>query len=216
MSNETSPLSKTQWKAIDARVKRVDEDRWISSRFAPEIYRNALTALYALAYELARVRLAVTEDTLGAIRFQWWRDALSEIEAQQPPRAHDVCLALNEEVACQRLKIGALQKLVDGYQAAFEAEDRAREPEAWLAAVAASVLCGAHGWGTEIQDVAPAYAATRRSDTKAFGPHVAPAPKLIRPAIAHFRLRKFYCDGRNPNGITKRLCIMKAMNTGQV
>jgi hypothetical protein len=64
--------------------------------------------------------------------------------------------------------------------------------------------------------VAPAYAATRRSDTKAFGPHVAPAPKLIRPAIAHFRLRKFYSEGRDPNGITKRLCIMKAMNTGQV
>lgn len=216
MSNETSPLSKRQWKAIDARVKRVDEDRWISSRFAPEIYRNALIALYALAYELARVRLAVTEETLGAIRFQWWRDALTEIAEEKPPRAHDVCLAIYEEVACQRLKVGALQKLVDGYEAAFDAGDRSREPEAWLAAVAASVLAGAHGWGTEIQQVAPAYAATRRSDTKAFGPHVAPAPKPIRPAIAHFRLRKFYCDGRNPNPITKRLCIMKAMNTGEV
>lgn len=216
MSNETSPLSKRQWKAIDARVKRVDEDRWISSRFAPEIYRNALIALYALAYELARVRLAVTEETLGAIRFQWWRDALTEIAEEKPPRAHDVCLAIYEEVACQRLKVAALQKLVDGYEAAFDAGDRSREPEAWLAAVAASVLAGAHGWGTEIQQVAPAYAATRRSDTKAFGPHVAPAPKPIRPAIAHFRLRKFYADGRDPNPITKRLCIMKAMNTGQV
>ena len=216
MSNETSPLSKRQWKAIDARVKRVDEDRWISSRFAPEIYRNSLIALYALAYELARVRLAVTEETLGVIRFQWWRDALTEIAEQKPPRAHDVCLALYEEVACQRLKVGALHKLVDGYEAAFEAEDRSREPEAWLAATAASVLAGAHGWGTEIQQVAPAYAAARRSETKAFGPHVALAPKPIRPAIAHFRLRKFYCDGRNPNPITKRLCIMKAMNTGEV
>ena len=93
MSNETSPLSKRQWKAIDARVKRVDEDRWISSRFAPEIYRNSLIALYALAYELARVRLAVTEETLGAIRFQWWRDALTEIAEQKPPAFWPVRMA---------------------------------------------------------------------------------------------------------------------------
>ncbi len=216
MPTETNPLSKSQWAAIDKRVRTVDEDRWISSRYAPAPERRALIALYALAYELARVRLAVTEETLGLIRFQWWRDALNEMADGKPPREHDVCLAIFEEAAEERLKIGALLKLVDGYEAAFVAQDRGREPEAWLALTAANVLIGAHGWAEEIQDVAPAFAALRRSESKAFGKHVKPAPKVIRPAIAHFRLRKHYSEKGEPNPILKRLSILKAIRTGQV
>ena len=71
MSNQTSPLSKSQWAAIDKRILRADEDRWISSRYANDDQRQALTALYALAYELARVRLVVSDEGLGLNRFQW-------------------------------------------------------------------------------------------------------------------------------------------------
>lgn len=216
MSNETRPLTQTPWEEIDKRVRRVDEDRWISSRFAAAGERRALIALYALAYELVRVREAVSEETLGLIRFQWWRDAIAEIEAGQPPRGHDVCLALAEEVAAGRLKTGALQKLVDGYQTAFLDADREKEPEGWLALTAANVLIPAHNWAGELQDVAAAYAAARRHASKAFGPIVTPAPKQIRAAIAHFRLRKLYIEGRNPNPLSKRFSIMKAMNTGEV
>ena len=42
MPNETTPLSKSQWAAIDKRVRKVDEDRWISSRYAPAAERQAL------------------------------------------------------------------------------------------------------------------------------------------------------------------------------
>ena len=216
MPNETTPLSKSQWAAIDKRVRKVDEDRWISSRYAPAAERQALTALYALAYELARVRLAVSEETLGLIRFQWWREALAELAAGKPAREHDVCLALAEEVAAGRLKPGAMQRLVDGYEAAFIAEDRSKEPEAWLALTAASVLISHHDWAEEIRDVAPAYAALRRSETKAFGPHVKPVPKAIRPAVAHYRLRKHYSEKGEPNPVLKRLSILKGIRTGQV
>ena len=216
MPNETTPLSKTQWAAIDKRVRKVDEDRWISSRYAPAAERRALTALYALAYELARVRLAVSEEGLGLIRYQWWREALAELEAGKPAREHDVCLALAEVTAAGRLKIGALQRLVDGYQAAFVAGDRGREPEAWLALTAASVLTTHHDWAEEIREVAPAYAALRRSESKAFGPHVGPVPKSIRPAVAHYRLRKHYSETGEPDAVTKRLSILKGIRTGQV
>lgn len=216
MPNETNPLSKSQWAAIDKRVRKVDEDRWISSRYAPEPERRALTALYALAYELARVRLAVSEETLGLIRFQWWREALQELADGKVPREHDVCIAVAEQTWEGRLKLGALQKLVDGYELAFQAQDRAQEPEAWLALTAASVLTSHHDWAEEIRDVAPAFAALRRSETKAFGPHVKPVPKSIRPAVAHYRLRKHYSENGEPNAITKRLSILKGIRTGQV
>ena len=216
MSNETRPLTQTPWEEIDKRVRRVDEDRWISSRFAPPAERKALTALYALAYELVRVREAVSEETLGLIRFQWWREAIEEIEAGKPPRGHDVCLALAEEIAAGRLKPGALQKLVDGYQVAFVDADRGKEPEGWLGLTAAHVLSPVHNWAGDLQAVAPAYAAARRHASKAFGPIVSAAPKQLRPAIAHYRLRKLYCEGKTPNPLTKRFSIMKAMNTGEV
>lgn len=212
----TSFLDESKWRAIDDRVKRVDEDRWISSRFAPADARKTLTALYALAYELARVRLVVSEEGLGAIRFQWWRDALKEIEAGGAVREHDVCLALNEMVQKEKLRIGGLQKLVDGYQSAFEEHDRGLEPEGWLAALAANVLASTHGWGEQMREVAPFYAAARRGESNAFGPILPAAPKDIRPAIAHFRLRKHYVDGKTPNALTKRFSIMKAINTGKV
>ncbi len=216
MSNETRPLTRTPWAEIDKRVRRVDEDRWISSRFAPPPQRRALTALYALAYELVRVQDVVSEETLGLIRFQWWREAITELEEGRPARGHDVCLALAEEVAAGRLKTGALQKLVDGYQTAFTEQDRSKEPEAWIALTAANILIPVHNWAEEIRGVSAAYAAARRKATQAFGPHVTPAPKPLRPAIAHFRLRKLYCEGRTPNPLTKRFSIMKAMNTGEV
>jgi phytoene synthase len=216
MSNETRPLTRTPWDEIDKRVRRVDEDRWISSRFAPPAQRRALTALYALNYELVRVQEVVSEETLGLIRFQWWREAIGEIEAGKAPRGHDVCLAIAEEAAEGRIKPAALQKLVDGYQTAFVEQDRTKEPEAWVALTAANILIPVHNWAEEIRSVSAAYAATRRKSTQAFGPHVAPAPKPLRPAVAHFRLRKLYCDGKSPNPVSKRFSIMKAMNTGEV
>ena len=197
-------------------MRRVDEDRWISSRFAPASQRRALTALYALNYELVRVQEVVSEETLGLIRFQWWREAINEIETTGNPRGHDVCLAIAEEVAAGRLKTGALQKLVDGYQTAFVEQDRSKEPEAWIALTAANILIPVHNWAEEIRGVSAAYAAVRRKAGHAFGPHVTPAPKPLRPAVAHFRLRKLYCEGRSPNPVAKRFSIMKAMNTGEV
>jgi phytoene synthase len=216
MNPETTSLSESQWRAIDARVRRVDEDRWLSSRYAPKTARSSLIALYALTYELARIRLVVTEQTLGAIRFQWWRDAIEEIEAGSPPRQHDVALAINEVIAGGVVKSASLQKLIDGYQAAFEAADRDQEPEAWLASIAANILAPAHGWGQYLRDVAPAFAATRRSDSKAFGPHVKTAPAAIRPAIAHFRLRKHYIAEKPPGLMLKRFSVMRGIMSGRV
>jgi phytoene synthase len=216
MSTKSTPLSDAAWSAIDARIRKGDEDRWISSRYAPEPQRRTLIGLYGLAFELARVRQAVKEPGLGLIRFQWWRDQLAALDAGAAAPDHDVLTVLAEEISAKRLRVSGLQKLVDGYEAAFDADDRGREPEAWLAMLAASVLVPAHDWAEEIREVSSAYAAARRGASKAFGPHVKPAPKPVRPAIAHYRLRKFYCEGKQPNALQRRLSILRAMQTGIV
>lgn len=216
MTQETSEKERELSQSLAARIRRVDEDRWLSSRYAPKESREPLIALYALNYELARVRTSVSEDMMGAIRFQWWRETLEEIEAGKPVRAHQVASALQGAVQNGQLKTLALQKLVDGHEAAFEALDRGREPEAWLMAVAANILAPHHGWGKAIHEAAPYYAALRRGESRAHGPILPPAPSVIRPAVAHLRLRRLYADGKKASHLRKRLSVLRAIRSGEV
>ncbi|MCI4643792.1 MAG: squalene/phytoene synthase family protein [Hyphomonadaceae bacterium] len=216
MLSPASPPSQEDWNRIDARVARSDEDRWLSSRYAAQTERRALIALYALNLELARVRLVVSEPTLGAIRFQWWREALGEIGAGGPVRKHDVVQVLASCIQKGAYSVKALQRLVDGHEAAFEAGDRNLEPEAMLMAMAAHMFARTHGWGRHIQALAPAYARARRGESQAFGPVIPRVPSEIRPALAHARLRGLYSQGKLPGRLMRRWVILRAMMTGRV
>jgi phytoene synthase len=61
---------------LDILVRRVDEDRWLASRFASPEVRGRLIALYAVNYEIARTAESVSEPALGDIRLRWWLEAL--------------------------------------------------------------------------------------------------------------------------------------------
>ncbi|MEM1151510.1 MAG: squalene/phytoene synthase family protein [Pseudomonadota bacterium] len=216
MLSPASPPRREDWDRLDARLARTDEDRWISSRYASLEDRRSLLALYALNVELARVRLVVSEPTLGAIRFQWWRDAVEEIRVGGPVRKHDVVQALAARVAKNAYAPDALQRLIDRHEDAFEAGDRSLEPEAQLMAIAASIFAPAHGWGEHIQALAPVYGALRRGASKEFGPILPRVPGDIRPAIAHARLRHAYSRGKTPGRIARRWLVLRAMVSGRV
>lgn len=198
-------------KLLDQRLAREDEDRWLSSRYAPGDKRSQMIALYGLNLELAKVRIVVKEPGLGAIRFQWWREAIGEIAEGKPARKHDVVLA----VAQAGLSAKMCNGLIDGHEAAYEQDDRSLEPEALLMRAAAALLLPAHAFGVHIETLAPAYAATRRGDTKAEGPPVPKVPAELRPAIAHTVLRFRYATGKRPGPVRKRLAIMRAMLSGR-
>lgn len=76
--------------ALDADVRRADEDRWLASRFAPQDARTRLVALYALNHEIARTAETVRQAAIGDIRLQWWREATAEVFAGGPARKHPV------------------------------------------------------------------------------------------------------------------------------
>ena len=57
---------------------RGEPDRYIAATLAPPQARPALAALAAFAAEISHVPAAVSEAPLGAIRLQWWHDALAE------------------------------------------------------------------------------------------------------------------------------------------
>lgn len=84
---------------LDALVRRVDEDRWLASRFAPPEVRARLIALYAAYYEIAHSVEVVREPALGDVRLEWWRAGVAEIAAGKAARAHPVLHALGESGA---------------------------------------------------------------------------------------------------------------------
>lgn len=63
--------------STDGVVRRVDEDRWLASRFAQARVRQSLETLYAFSYEVARTAEVVSDPGLGRIRLAWWRDAVT-------------------------------------------------------------------------------------------------------------------------------------------
>jgi phytoene synthase len=111
-------------------VRRHDRDRFQTALFAPARNREALFALYAFNYEIARVREIVSEPILGQIRLQWWREVIAAAFAGEPPRQHAVALPLTEAIRRFNLTRDDLDRLVDTRE-----RDLAAEPPSDLAAL---------------------------------------------------------------------------------
>ncbi|MBX3429209.1 MAG: squalene/phytoene synthase family protein [Hyphomonadaceae bacterium] len=107
-------------ETLDTLIQRVDEDRWLAARFSPAHVRERLLAIYAVNYEIARTAETVREGPLGAIRLQWWREALAEIAEGAPPRAHPALAALRRTTNSRTA--ADLQDIVNARAADFESQ----------------------------------------------------------------------------------------------
>lgn len=99
-----------------------DPDRRRAAMFAPAAVRDDLLTLYAFHYELAKIPEWVSEPMVGAIRYQWWRDAIEEIYSGKAVRAHEVSTPLAEVIKRHALPRFALDKLIDARMGDLEAE----------------------------------------------------------------------------------------------
>lgn len=215
-SSTTSVLSSEEnWQTLDDRLRRVDEDRWLSSRFADAPERRAMIALYAFEYELARVHEVVSEEALGLIRFQWWRESLEGIEAWKAggpaPRRHDVTLALADTVAAWDLDVEALGRVIDDYEAAFQDGKRVPEVCVPLVSLVLEVLAGRD----EKQRALCGEVLSRVSGATGEGSELSGfvVPPFARPALAHWRLRG---RDKTPGPLSKRWAFLMAVLTGWV
>ena len=95
------------------RIARAgDPDRALAALFAPPEARADLFALYAFNAELARIADQVTEPGLGAIRLQWWREAI-EHAASGEAVGHPVADAFGEVLARRALSRERIAGLID-------------------------------------------------------------------------------------------------------
>lgn len=99
---------------LDALVRRVDPDRWLSSRFIGDAQARAdVIALYAYDHELARAPKVASNPLLGEIRLTWWREALDEIYEGRPVRRHPTAQALAVAVTRRGLLRAPLEAMID-------------------------------------------------------------------------------------------------------
>src|SRR5438105_4762920 len=115
---------------LAALVRRHDRDRYQTALFAPAERREALFALYAFNYEIARVREIVTQPMLGQIRLQWWREIVDAAFAGAPARSHEVAGPLAAAIGGHRLTRVHFDRMIDTRE-----RDLADEPPATLTAL---------------------------------------------------------------------------------
>lgn len=97
---------------LEELVRRVDQDRWLSSRFASAPVRKHLTALYAFNYEVAHVGESSSQEAVGAIRLKWWSDAIAALHEGAPPPAHPAMAPLADAVAAAQLPRAPFDALI--------------------------------------------------------------------------------------------------------
>jgi NADH dehydrogenase [ubiquinone] 1 alpha subcomplex assembly factor 6 len=103
-----------------AITRRHDRDRFQTALFAPAARREALFALYAFNYEIARVREAVTQPTLGHIRLEWWRENIAAAFGNGAVRRHPVAEALTTVIRERGLTRIHFDRLIDAREADFD------------------------------------------------------------------------------------------------
>ena len=98
--------------ACEETVRRFDPDRYFASLLAPAKSRPHLFVLYAFNYEVARLGERSREPMLGAIRLQWWREAVEQSRAGRP-REHPVTIGLADIFARNALPAALFEALLE-------------------------------------------------------------------------------------------------------
>ncbi|MBI2254158.1 MAG: squalene/phytoene synthase family protein [Proteobacteria bacterium] len=103
--------AETELRALE-ELRRTDRDRFLCAVAAPVALRADLVTLYTFNAEIAGIADKVSEQMLGLIRLQWWRDALDEIRAGKGHR-HHLVQALADLITRRHLDAALLRSLVD-------------------------------------------------------------------------------------------------------
>ena len=99
--------------ALADLLRRHDRDRYLMALFAPAEKREAIMALYAFNFEVARVREIVTETMLGRIRLQWWREGIAAAFGDAAVRNHEVLTPLATAIRRHDLERRQFERLID-------------------------------------------------------------------------------------------------------
>jgi phytoene/squalene synthetase len=124
------------------QLGRWDRDRYLTILAAPSGLRAPFAILAAFNLELARVSESVSEQMLGLIRLQWWRDVLGEIVGGGPVRRHAVSTPLAEIVRQHHLPVDLLEAMISARENDIDPDMAMslEDTEAYLDATAGNLI----------------------------------------------------------------------------
>ncbi|KAI6151369.1 isoprenoid synthase domain-containing protein [Pisolithus thermaeus] len=93
-------------------VRRYDYESFLTSQLYPQQYRLGYYALRAFYIELATIKEAVSQTTLGQGRLVFWRNAIKDIFKNVPPR-HPVAIALHQTTQNSHLAQYHFQRMIE-------------------------------------------------------------------------------------------------------
>ena len=134
-------------EAVRRIAREADPDRSLSALFAPREAQADLFALYAFNAELSRVAELASEPGLGAIRLQWWREAV-ERAASGEATGHPVADAFGATLAARELSRDRVSGLIDAR--AFDVEGKIMPDMVSLDAYLNDTACAVFALAAEI------------------------------------------------------------------
>ncbi|KAL7752007.1 hypothetical protein RI367_002535 [Sorochytrium milnesiophthora] len=93
-------------------VQSSDYEGYLAALILPTDVQPAAWALRAFNVELASVKDAVRDSTLGRMRFMFWRETLDRIQQGSPPPQQPVAVALAYAAQKHKLSVGKLRRII--------------------------------------------------------------------------------------------------------
>ena len=120
-SSESDPINviKEAQEYCVGLVKNFDPDRYLITLAAPKSTQGALIVLFAFNVEIERIPDTVSEEILGRIKLQWWREGLESV-FNGKPRKHMVLIALKSILDEFPICYSILEEIIDVREQALE------------------------------------------------------------------------------------------------
>ena len=100
---------------VREEARHLDHDRYLAALLAPAPARDALMTVAAFHGEIARIPTSVREPAMGAIRLQWWRDALGGAAAAAPAGS-PLADSVRHAVESGTLPCADVMSIIDAYE----------------------------------------------------------------------------------------------------
>lgn len=221
---------------LDAQTRRLDPERWLSSRFVSDPQARAdVVAIYAFDHELARAPKVASNALLGEIRLTWWREVLDEAYGDRPVRHHPAALALAGAIARRGLPRTPLEAMIDArYRELDPAPMNLADALEWAertggaAAEAAALVLDPAADVDKARQAGKAWAIGRLMGTAGMEGEAAQAALAQAlangqglsvaafPAAAHAALARVRAKGRRPSDLEARLRLFWAVLRGRL
>jgi phytoene synthase len=167
-------------------VRKDDHDRFLTAVLAPRAAQDGVMALYAFNVEVAKVRESVSENLIGRMKLQWWRDVVTAIyENGKVPQGNPVVEALAETIRTYGLSRSCFNVLLD----ARERDMNDESPEDVMA-----LEQYAEGTSASLTQLVLEVLGARDEASAAAGRHVGIAWALtgmLRAVLFHARVNRF-------------------------